>query len=75
MANRCPDCNKFVSLELADDPDVQSCEVEASEDGKTGLMRLTVHLIKICAECGTELAEKELELEVNVDLSGFEPTV
>jgi len=71
MANRCPDCNKFVSLEM-EDPDVQECDIEPSEDGKAGIMRLTVQLTKSCAECGCVMTGKTLEVEIDVDLTGFE---
>ena len=46
---RCPDCNKFVSIEMAE-PEL---ELELGEGEVTG----TVRLVQTCADCGTELAE------------------
>lgn len=73
MANRCPDCNKFVSTE------VTGVEVDGEEvediDGRKGLFRCTITLSKTCADCGTELATKEIEIETEVDLTGFESVI
>jgi hypothetical protein len=63
---RCPDCNKFVGLEMAD-PEVESIEV--SEDGT---VTATVHIVRNCAECGTELKSADLEMECEVDVSGHD---
>lgn len=51
---RCPDCNKFVSIEIAE-PEL---ELEVSDGEVTG----TVRLVQICAECNTELAEANIEV-------------
>ena len=56
MSNRCPDCSKFVSLE------VQEPEVEADIDGDT--VTGTVRLVLACAECGTEMKEANLNFEI-----------
>jgi hypothetical protein len=56
---RCPDCNKFVSLELADEPEA---ELEVSE----GVVSGTVRLVRQCADCGTELKEASFDVEVSL---------
>jgi hypothetical protein len=70
-ANRCPDCSKFVSTELGDEPEVEITNTEDMGNGKA-MLSLHVHLTKVCAECGTELSEKEEDVDVEVSLSGFE---
>jgi hypothetical protein len=59
---RCPDCNKFVSFDTDEDP-----EVDLSVDDE-GVVTGTVRIVNKCAECGTEL--KEATLDVEIDLSG-----
>lgn len=49
MSNRCPDCNKFVSLET--DAEEDSIEVDLDE------VRAEVRVHLNCADCGTEMAE------------------
>ncbi len=56
---RCPDCNKFVSLECGDEPEA---ELEVSDGVVTG----TVRLVRNCAECGTELKEASFDVEVEI---------
>lgn len=51
---RCSDCNKFVSIEMSE-PEL---ELELSEKEITG----TVRLVQTCADCGTELAEANLDI-------------
>lgn len=68
---RCPDCNKFVSMDNAD-PEVN--QLDAELDG--GMIRVTseVRCSRQCAECGTDLKELNLELDTEimiVELSGF----
>lgn len=59
---RCPDCNKFVGIEMAD-PEL---ELEVANEGTvTG----TVRLVQTCSECGTELAEANLDVEVDVEVA------
>jgi len=72
MANRCPDCNKFVSLDL--DQDNVEIEFQGIEDQGNGkaTMTLSVHLAKVCSECGTEISAKDQDIDVEVDLAGFE---
>ena len=53
---RCPDCNKFVGIEMAD-PEL---DLSLLEDEVSG----SVRLVQTCAECGTELAEAELNIEI-----------
>lgn len=60
---RCPDCNKFVSLEFQD-PEVDNLEI--SDDA---VVTATVRLVRNCAECGTEMKEATLELEETHDIT------
>ena len=59
---RCPDCNKFVSIEMAD-PELDGLEVD-SDGNVTG----SVRLVQTCGECGSELAEANLEVDSSVEL-------
>jgi len=56
MANRCPDCAKFVSL---DDPEVS---VESEDVGITGTVDIDTLITLNCAECGTGLYETSLNI-------------
>ncbi len=47
---RCPECNKFVSME-AGDPEVEDITILDDE------VKCTVRLVVNCAECGNELKE------------------
>ena len=57
---RCPDCNKFVSVEMSD-PEIDSSEVNDNT------IQGVVHLTKTCAECSTELEEAYPEFEIEVE--------
>lgn len=57
---RCPDCNKFVSMEFSD-PEVSSIEV--SEDGE---VTASVTITRTCADCGNDLKTAELEMAVDL---------
>ena len=54
---RCPDCNKFVSLEMGD-PEVASLEI--SEEGN---VLVEISIVRNCADCGTELKRADLSIE------------
>jgi hypothetical protein len=53
---RCPDCNKFVSMEFSE-PDVS--DIQVSEDGE---VTASVTLTRTCVDCGSDLKTAELEL-------------
>ena len=55
--SRCPDCQKFVSLEMSD-PEVESCEIDID-----GVITATVRIVRVCTECGNEMKEATLEME------------
>lgn len=55
---RCPDCNKFVSLDFSD-PEVEG-ELAVDSDG---LVTAEVHLTRTCADCCTALKEAQLSME------------
>lgn len=56
---RCPNCNKFVSLEQAEP------EVTAQVNGD--VVDLDVRMVLTCAECGEELLEAEVSDEFTID--------
>lgn len=65
MANRCPDCNKFVSLENQD-PEVESLEldVQRNADGPVGLfVSAEVKICRACQDCGTEIRTNTFTFE------------
>jgi hypothetical protein len=72
MSNRCPDCSKMVSLEFQDpeidgdiDGEVTPPEKDAEDQTKyTFSASCTVHLVRACADCGTEMKTADLELSV-----------
>lgn len=77
---RCPECKRFVSVEQGDPTD--GLVLEINEEAVTG----EVHLTIICAECNTELAEADVEVEMPFklehvgecgpdELTGIQPVV
>jgi len=63
MSNRCPDCEKFVSLTPVEDPEWNT-EPEIDEDGcVTGELRVVLE----CAECGEEMKEAVIEVAITPD--------
>lgn len=72
MSNRCPSCEKMVSLDF-NDPEVESIEVEAEEPDPNGDPKLDDHttlsvtanvrIVRVCADCGEEMKEATLDLE------------
>ena len=71
--NRCPSCNKFVSPELDDAPEVEVQSLDLGEDNKTAILVLNVRMTKVCPDCGEELSTKDEDVMVDVDITGFEP--
>lgn len=66
---RCPNCNKFVSVELAD-PEEQDLDASFDDKDKSqGSVSLEVRLVKTCADCGEELEEATLNLEEDFTLT------
>jgi len=64
MAIRCPDCNKFASLDTQE-PEVEGLEIEDNADGHATVMA-TVRMVRACADCGTELKETSFDVEAEV---------
>ena len=60
---RCPDCNKFVGLEMQD-PETEDIEISADAEGVA--LSQSVRIVRNCAECGTEMKSADLELTDNV---------
>lgn len=67
---RCPDCNKFASLELSDDIEVTNLEVENDEgDGRVlGNIRIVLN----CVDCGSEMKEANFDIEQTIELKHTE---
>jgi hypothetical protein len=57
---RCNDCNRFVSMELGDSPDL-TLDVDAD-----GVVSGDVTITRNCAECGTELKEGKFDINVTI---------
>jgi len=69
---RCPDCNKFVGNELAD-PELNDVQADIAIDEKTkqpGDVNVVgnVRLVLNCDQCGTELADADVEFDIDVQL-------
>lgn len=56
---RCPDCNKFVSTDSEQDPEVS---IDVDENGEvTG----SIQIANACAECGTEMHTADFDVCVD----------
>lgn len=66
---RCPDCSKFVGLELQDPEDI-NLDVESTLDGDqlSLSVSMTARIVRNCAECGQELKEANIEANENVEI-------
>jgi hypothetical protein len=60
---RCPDCNKFVSMDFSD-PELEG-ELEFDPEMQT--VTGTVRLERTCSECSTTLKEGQLEMEGSLE--------
>ena len=60
---RCPDCNKFVSLDSEQDPE---CSLDVDESGEVSG---SIQIANACAECGTEMFTAEFD--ASVDATGI----
>lgn len=67
---RCPDCNKFVGLDLVDEPEEQS--IDHSETDDTVTVVGTYRIVRTCSECGQELKEANLEVGEDVPFEHLE---
>lgn len=56
---RCPDCNKFVSFDTEQDPEI---DVDINDTEIVGSCRI----VNTCAECSQELKEANLDVSVDV---------
>lgn len=65
---RCPDCNKFVSLENGE-PEEQSLEI-AHQDGNKFEVTGEFRLPRTCCDCGQELKEANFIFEFDTELEG-----
>lgn len=69
---RCPDCNKFVSLEMQD-PEVECLDATTdapadAQSERTFTITGSVRVVRCCAECGQEMKEANLDIEQEVEL-------
>lgn len=60
---RCPDCNKFVSYDTEQDPEVESEDV----DGE-GTFTASIRRVLTCGECGADLKETTFDIEQSADV-------
>ena len=61
MPNPCPNCAKMVALEFQD-PEEESLELDVESRKVTGQVRI----VRQCADCGTDMKEATLDLEVEI---------
>lgn len=57
---RCPDCERFVSFDTEVEPET---DLEMFDD----TVQVSVRRVLACADCGTELKETQLELEMTLE--------
>jgi len=67
---RCPDCNKFVGNEQGDPELDLQVDLDRDEKGQPGAAQISgnVRLILLCADCNTELAESQRDIETEVSM-------
>ncbi len=65
MANRCPDCNKFVSLNCEEEPEIE--EIELTENDDSISFTTSARIVNTCEDCGTEMKEANLDFEGEFD--------
>jgi Zn ribbon nucleic-acid-binding protein len=70
---RCPSCEKFTALEMGEEPEV-NIDVEYDTEGKQALVSGTVRIVRNCAECGDEMKEAEFDVEMQIDVDGWNLT-
>lgn len=63
---RCPDCNKFVSMENGD------LEIDVLEIDVDGTVHCEASLPRNCADCGTELKRGTFDVDEDVELDSVE---
>lgn len=67
---RCPQCEKFVSMENSD-PEIGT--IETSVQGTKITVNVSdVRMIRACADCSSELKDVNTEGETSLELSEFE---
>lgn len=65
MSNRCPDCNKFVSITPRDELEIDlEATGEVTEDGQlTVTITGTIEATMECAECGGDMLTATVEID------------
>lgn len=63
---RCGSCEKFVSMDMGD-PEI-STDLTIEINGNTASVEGGVRIVRVCADCGDELKEAELELSTDVEI-------
>ena len=61
---RCPDCNKFVSFDAENEPEINDEAID-----EEGNVTASVRIVNNCADCGTELKEANFDLEVDLTVA------
>lgn len=65
---RCSSCEKFVSLELNEEPEENS-EPEAQDDGESGAtVTAEYRIVRTCGDCGQDMKSATFNLEGEVEL-------
>ncbi len=62
---RCPDCNKFVSMETENDG-IEGEDISADDQGFNLTFSVTVN--RNCADCGTTLKSAQFDFEENEEI-------
>ncbi|MBU1457050.1 MAG: hypothetical protein KKD01_20235, partial [Proteobacteria bacterium] len=58
---RCPDCNKFVGMDVDNEPEGNGFDIDDE-----GVLTDSVRIVNVCADCGTELKEANVDLEIDL---------
>lgn len=66
MSNRCPQCNKFVSLEIQD-ADLVDADLSVFTPGESATVEATVTMQLACMDCGDVLSEADVSGSVDLD--------
>lgn len=70
---RCPNCEKFVSLENGD-PEIEQFDVQFNPDGEKSSFSVTacVRTTRTCADCSDTMKELQRDMDESFPLSKFE---
>jgi len=67
---RCPDCQKFVSMDTAGADECVDVSIEIdSLENSTVSVACEVRVTRVCADCGTELKELTFDIEETLEVT------